>query len=452
MSVQVAPVDTAYRSAIDAVRAAAHRLERQPSDFDPVLERIGNAKVVLLGEASHGTHEFYRARAELTRRLIEEKGFDIVAVEADWPDAYRVNRWVRGASTDNDAEEALRGFARFPTWMWRNSDVLDFVGWLRDHNESLPRGAPRTGFYGLDLYALYSSMRAVIDYLESVDPELAGRARQRYACFDQYGEDCQLYGRAAAFGLTPGCEREAIRQLVELRHGAAELMKRDGRIPEDEFLFAEQNARLVVSAEAYYREMFRGRVSSWNLRDQHMADTLDALIRYFEARRGSCRVVVWEHNSHIGDARATEMGAGGELNVGQLARQRYGRDVVLAGFSTYAGTVTAATNWDGAPERKRVRPGLPSSFEALFHDTGIDRFVLQLDDPRLKPLDAARLQRAIGVIYRPETERSSHYFMTRLCQQFDIIFHHDHTRAVEPLERTSLWEAGEAPETYPHGL
>jgi len=439
------------RGADEGIARAAHPLRRAPGDFDPLLERIGDARVVLLGEATHGTHEFYRARAELTRRLIEEKSFDIVAVEADWPDAYRVNRWVRGAGHDTDAEEALRGFKRFPTWMWRNADMLDFLGWLREHNDRVPPGRPRVGFYGLDLYALYASIAAVVEYLEQVDPELATHARNRYACFDHFGEDSQAYGYAAELGLTSGCERDALQQLLELQRRAADLAKRDGRIPEDEFFFAEQNARLIVNAEAYYRSMFGKRADSWNQRDRHMAETLDALLRHFAAKAQPARAVVWEHNSHVGDARATQMGAAGEWNVGQLARQAYGGEAVLVGFTTYDGTVTAASDWGAPAERKRVRPALPGSVEALFHETGIDRFLLMLDDDSLDALDVPLLERAIGVIYRPQSERVSHYFTTHLRQQFDAVFHHDHTRALEPLERTVAWDEGEAPETYPYG-
>lgn len=440
-----------YRDTIDAVSSAAARLERAPGDLDSLLQRIGNASVVLLGEGSHGTHEFYRARAELTKRLITEKGFEAVAVEADWPDAYRVNRWVRGTGEDVDAEEALGDFERFPTWMWRNTDVLDFVGWLRDHNDGLPVGAPRVGFYGLDLYALNAARRAVLEYLDQVDAELARRARHRYACFDSFGEDPQVYGRAAWLG-APTCETEVVNQLVEMQRRGAELARRDGRIPEDEYFFAEQNARLVVDAEAYYRSMFGPRNASWNLRDRHMTDTLRALVGHFRGKGQRGRIVVWEHNSHIGDARATQMGAEGQLNVGQLTRQAFGRDAVLIGFTTFSGTVTAASDWDEPPQRMRLRPALPTSYEALFHASGIDRFLLLLDDPRVRGLETPRLERAVGVIYRPGTERQSHYFMARLPGQFDAVLYHDHTRALEPLERPAGWLAGEAPETYPTGL
>jgi erythromycin esterase-like protein len=438
----------------DVVRDAAQPLTGAASDYDPLMELIGDARFVLLGEASHGTHEFYRARAEITKRLILEKGFTAVAVEADWPDAYRVNCYVRGAGADTEATEALGGFQRFPQWMWRNADVLDFVGWLREHDDSLPPDGPQVGFYGLDLYSLYSSVEAVLQYLEKVDPEAARRARYRYSCFEHFAEDSQAYGYAASFGLSESCEEEVITQLSELRRRAELYLARDGRVAEDELFYAEQNARLVKNAEEYYRTMFRGRVSSWNLRDRHMAETLDALVRHLDGQGGKTKVAVWEHNSHLGDARATQMGESGEWNVGQLVRERHGRDAVLVGFSTYNGTVSAASDWGAPAERKRVRPGMPGSYEALFHDTGLPSFLLTLrgGGRAAAELRKPRLQRAIGVIYRPETERLSHYFTARLSDQFDAVIHFDHTRAVEPLERTAEWETGEAPETFPTGI
>src|SRR5919106_1824742 len=266
----------------ETLRIASHPLSGSSRDYDPLLEMIGDARLVLLGEASHGSHEFYRERARITQRLIEERGFTVVAVEADWPDAYRVNRWVRGTGSDTVAAEALGDFVRFPRWMWRNRDVLAFVSWLRDHNDALPPGGRKAGFYGLDLYSLFSSIEAVIRYLEQVDPEAARRARYRYGCFDHFGEDSQAYGYAAEVGMSPTCENEAVHQLLDLQRRAADLSRRDGRIPEDEFFYAEQNARLVKNAEVYYRTMFRGRVSSWNLRDTHMADTVDALVSHLQ--------------------------------------------------------------------------------------------------------------------------------------------------------------------------
>jgi len=428
---------------------------RATSDFDAILQLIGNARFVLIGEASHGTHEFYAMRAAITQRLISEKGFNAVAVEADWPDAYRINRFVRGISDDAEAIDSLGDFKRFPTWMWRNADVLDFVGWLREFNDRISAGDDqKVGFYGLDLYSLYTSIERVIGYLEQVDPEAARRARYRYGCFEQYGEDTQAYGYAATFGLTPSCEKEVISQLVDFRNQASAYASRDGHIPPDEAFFAEQNARLIANAERYYRSMFSGRISSWNLRDQHMAETLITLAEHLRRRAGrQAKIVVWEHNSHLGDARATEMGRQGELNVGQLVRERYGDDCRLIGFTTHTGTVTAASEWDGPAERKKVRPAMEGSYELLFHQWNEESFYLPLrENAAAAPLEDPRLERAIGVIYLPQSERVSHYFFASLPRQFDAVLHYDTTRAVEPLERRELEHTPEAPETYPSAL
>jgi erythromycin esterase-like protein len=437
-------------SLLRSVRDAAHRLVGSPVDYDALLELIGDARFVLLGEASHGTHDFYDQRAQITKRLILEKGFNAVAVEADWPDAYRVNRYVRGAMQDTSGELALSGFKRFPTWMWRNADVLDFVCWLREHNDAAPETA--AGFYGLDLYSLHASIDAVLAYLRKVDPEAARRAHYRYACFDHFGDDTQAYGYPTSFGLAESCEQEVVGQLVELQRLAADHASRDGRVADDEFFFAEQNARLVKNAEQYYRSMFRGRVESWNRRDAHMAETLDALVAHVTSRGRKPKIAVWEHNSHLGDARATEIGEAGELNVGQLVRQRYGAEAVLVGFTTHHGTVTAASDWDAPAERKRVRPALPDSYESLFHEVNIERFMLDLrSGGHAEGLRTARLERAIGVVYLPETERRSHYFYARLPEQFDAVLHFDETRAVEPLERIPV-PSGEVAETFPSGV
>jgi erythromycin esterase-like protein len=437
-----------------AIAASAHLLKGSPDDYDPLLDLIGDARFVLLGEASHGSHEFYQERARITQRLITEKGFTAVAVEADWPDAYRVNRYVRGESEDRSSEQALAGFRRFPTWMWRNTEVVEFIDWLRDHNAAvLP--ARQVGFYGLDLYSLYTSIDEVLHALQKIDPEAARRARERYACFDHFDEDSQRYGYVAAFDLAASCEDAVIAQLHDLQAHATDALRSDGRQTSDALFYIEQNARLVMNAEEYYRTMFRGRVSSWNLRDRHMADTLQALERHLSQNADApAKIVLWEHNSHIGDARATEVGQQGEWTVGQLARETYGNAVRLIGFSTYQGTVTAASDWDAPAERKRVRPALPGSYEEVFHQTGIPRFLLPLRtrDAATEALSQRRLQRAIGVIYRPETERQSHYFHTVLPQQFDAILHFDETSAVQPLEAGSVWHAGEVPETFPAGV
>jgi erythromycin esterase-like protein/predicted phosphoribosyltransferase len=435
-----------------AVRASARPLTGATRDYDPLLNRIGDARFVLLGEASHGTHEFYRERAEITKRLIVEKGFAAVTVEADWPDAYRVNSYVRGVGDDVDATEALADFRRFPTWMWRNTDVVAFIEWLRAHNETRSAGDRKVGFYGLDLYSLRASMKAVLRYLEKVDPSAVQRASERYACFDQFGEDTQVYGFMTGLNLTKSCEEEVVSQLVELQRRAANSGHHSGRVTEDEMFNAEQNARLVRNAEAYYRAMFIKEQPSWNLRDRHMVEMLDALVSHLDRQGGPVKVVVWAHNSHIGDARATEMGQRGELNVGQLVREQYEREAVLVGFTTHHGTVTAASAWDGPAERKRVRPALTNSYEALFHAAQPGRFLLTWSEDVAAHLRNPRLERAIGVVYRPDTERTSHYFGVRLPDQFDAVLHFDETRAVEPLETTAEWEAGEVPETFPFGV
>ena len=426
---------------------AVHTLRGELSDYDALIERALGARFVLIGEASHGTQEFYRERAEITKRLIAEAGFTAIAVEADWPDAYRVNRYVRAVGDDASAEEALRDFRRFPAWMWRNTEVAEFIALLREYNDALAPGTAKVGFYGLDLYSLYTSMEAVVRYLERVDPAAAERARERYACFDQFGRDPQVYAYEAGIAGAEPCEQQAVEQLLELREIAAGIATRDGEIDADGRFFAEQNARLVVNAEAYYRATFRGGQAGWNLRDRHMAGTLDELVSHLERTSGPTKVVVWAHNSHLGDQRATEHARAGQLNLGQLVRERHGAETLLVGFTTYTGTVTAASEWGGIAERKRVRRALPGSWEELLHERELPRFWLEPGS-----LPGRRLERAIGVIYRPETERISHYFHARIADQFDAVVHIDETHALEPLEPTSEWTAGELPETYPTGV
>ena len=439
---------------IKAIREKAVRLKGAADAADEIISSVGDARFVLIGEASHGTHEFYQCRAAITKRLIAEKGFSAVAVEADFPDADRVNRFGRGAGADESAEQALRDFQKFPLWMWRNEDVLEFAEWLRDYNADKKSPAEHTGFYGIDLYSLHASIEAVLDFLRKVDPDAAKQAHSRYSCFDHFGEDAQSYGYAASYDERFSCEDEAVKQLVELQQRAAEYAQRDGRIDRDEYFFAEQNARLVKNAEEYYRQMFRGRVSSWNLRDRHMAETLDALAAHLEAGDAAAKIVVWAHNSHLGDARATEMGERGEWNVGQLVRERYGKDAVrIIGFTTNAGTVAAATDWGDAAQIKRVRPARKDSYEFIFHETELPAFFLDLRDEKInEELRRPQLERAIGVVYRPETERASHYFAARLSEQFDGIIHFDETTAVEPLEQAARLTNEDAPETYPTGL
>lgn len=436
---------------LDVLRGAAQVLGEDDDDYDPLLRLAGGRDYVLLGEATHGTHEFYAMRSAITRRLVATGGFDAVIVEGDWPDVLRLNRYVTGRSGDS-LDEAFAGFQRFPAWMWRNRDVREFIHWLRGHNAALP-GHARVGFYGMDLYSLYRSADAVVAYLETVDPEQAQRARRLYACMDHV-RDPQDYGAAAAAGLRPSCRDAAAVLLTELARCSGDYLGADGPVAADEQFFAERNAHVVLDAERYYRGMFEGRVQTWNLRDSHMVNTLFALRRHLRAGGRPGRIVVWAHNSHLGDARATQMAQRGEWNVGQLLREQAGISATLCvGFTTYTGQVTAARDWDAAAERRWVRPAHQDSYEHLFYRTGKDRFFLSLHDDAASALREPRLERAIGVVYRPETELGSHYFMASLSAQFDAIFHIDETSAVEPMDVTARWTRHqELPETYPSGL
>jgi erythromycin esterase-like protein len=459
MSVLPDRIRTADHAALTALAQAARPIDGRDDDYDELLAEIADRRVVLIGEATHGSHDFYSERARITRRLVEDHGFTVVAVEADWPDAYRVNRYVMGLSDDRSATEALADFRRFPTWMWRNTDVVEFVDWMREHNARTADPLHMARFHGLDLYSLRTSIDAVIAYLDEIDPDEARRARERYSCFDHVGAEGQAYGFALAFEQAVPCESEVVAQLISLRRQAADYARRDGWLAEDELFCAEQNAVLVRDAEEYYQQMYRAEVSSWNLRDRHMAATLDALLDHFDRRGAHTKVVVWEHNSHIGDARATGMSVRGELNVGQLARQRYGEHAVaLIGLTTYDGEVTAATDWGRPARRRTVRPALSESYEHLLHEVVDERlaparFWLPMTDPAAAAVLAEpRLERAIGVVYRPQTERASHYFPARLDRQFDVVVHIDRTSALEPLDDVAAWDPLEPPETYPTGI
>lgn len=427
-------------------------LSGSATDYSSLLERIGDSRIVLIGEASHGSHEFYRERSRITRELIDRKGFTAVAVEADWPDAYRVNRYVRGQGRDCSPEESLRDFRRFPAWMWRNNDVLDFVEWLHARNSAQHFEETKVGFYGLDLYSLRASMEAVVTYLETVDPQAASAARHRYSCFDMFESEGQRYGHAVMLNVAAPCEDEVVAQLADLRSRQADLISRDGWIAEDEYFFAERNAHLVLNAERYYRTMYRGHASSWNIRDIHMVETLAALESHLGRMSDEVRIVVWAHNSHVGDARATEMARRGEMNVGQLTRERWPGETFSIGFTTYQGRVTAASEWGAPAERKRVRPALRGSYEDGFHSMQEPLMLIPTREPGNDSLSGSRLERAIGVIYRPESERTSHWFHADLRSQFDAVIHIDSTSALQPLERNAVWDLGEPPETYPTGL
>jgi len=425
----------------------AEAAERLPDFDDPafgrLFDRFADRRVVLLGEASHGTSEFYRARAAITRRLIEAHGFAILAVEADWPDAAAVDRHVRDRPARSRAEPP---FQRFPTWMWRNTDVASFVDWLRRHNEGVRDPDRRAGFYGLDLYNLSGSIAAVLEYLDKVDPDAAAAARERYGCLTPWQKEPSTYGRAVLTAGYRKCEQAVVEQCRELLRHRLAYEGEDG----ESFLDAAQNARLVASAERYYRIMYYGGAESWNLRDTHMFETLEHLL---EARGPRSKAVVWAHNSHIGDARHTDMGAvRDELNIGQLCRERFGEAAALIGFGTHVGTVAAATDWDGEMEVKRVRASRGDSYERLCHDSGVPRFLLDLrrDEALRRRLLEPRLERFVGVIYRPETELMSHYADASLPQQFDAYVWFDESSAVTPLGPEHAREG--VPDTYPFGL
>lgn len=398
------------------------------ADLGPLLERLAGARVVCLGEATHGTSEFYRMRARITRELVARHGFRIVALEADWPDASRVDRWVRGEA--NGAAPGEAPFTRFPRWMWRNFEMLELLGWLREHNELRRDEEPKAGVYGLDLYSMFTSIRAVIEFLERVDPAAARVARQRYSCLTPWEHDPQAYGAAALSGRYRVCEKEAIAMLRDLLARRLELSEQDG----ERFLDAARNAALVANAERYYRAMYFGGDESWNERDRHMFETLEALLDFHGPQ---AKAVVWAHNSHLGDARATEMGVHGQLNLGQLCRERFGEAAHLIGFGTDHGTVAAARAWDGPMEVMRVRPAHPESYEHLCHESGVAAFFLPLREPERmevrEELLAPRLERAIGVVYRPESELASHYFHASLPVQFDAWIWFDETTAVHPV-------------------
>lgn len=407
-------------------------------DLEPLIRRIGDARIVLLGEASHGTSEFYRMRDRITRELVAHHGFEIVAAEADWPDAARIDHWVRHL----DREPARwSAFARFPTWMWRNREVAAFVDWLRDHNRERPPER-RTGFYGLDLYSLFTSIDAVLGYLDDVDPESAAVARQRYGCLSPWEGDAAAYGAAVLRGRYRACEDEVRAMLEDLLAKRITELPADGERLQD----AIQNARLVADAESYYRTMYYGSADSWNLRDRHMFDVLKTLLDF---RGPDSRAVVWAHNSHVGDARATEMSARRELNLGQLSRQVFGHRSFHVGFGTDHGSVAAASDWGGPMEIKKVLPSHRDSYEWICHESERTAFLLDLHGGAAESLSDPRLERAIGVVYRPETELASHYMQAVLPRQFDEYVWFDETRAVTPLSTIDLEGT---PDTYPFGL
>ena len=428
---------------VQAIAAACEQFDTVDSaNLEPLLARIGDARVVLLGEATHGTSEFYRMRENISRELIDRKGFNFIAIEADWPDAARIDRYVRHAGHRSARWSA---FARFPAWMWRNQETRKFVDWLRARNTGLPKHE-RVALHGLDLYSLYNSIHSVIAYLEQVDPATAEVARRRYACLTPWQSNPASYGYVALNDQYRSCEREVVSMLSDLLIAEQRYAAQDG----EHFLDAVQNARLVANAERYYRKMYYGSRASWNLRDSHMFETLQNLLNFYGPRS---KAIVWAHNSHIGDCRATEMSRRGEHNIGQLCREEFGAGAYLVGFGTHSGHVAAASDWDGPMEVKQIRPSMAGSYERLCHDAGCANFLLPLRNPKseqlIEDLSKPRLERAIGVIYRPETELQSHYFQAVLPRQFDEYIWVDQSSAVSPLT-TEVIEG--LPDTYPFGL
>jgi erythromycin esterase-like protein len=435
------------RRALSAGLARIARPLASSRDVDPLIDAIGDARFVLLGEASHGTSEFYTWRTEISRRLIEQHGFSFIAVEGDWPDCYQVNRYVKGRSaTATSAFDVLHAFERWPTWMWANREVVELVEWIRERNRGKAEER-KAGFFGLDVYSLWDSMRAVTQYLERVDPELAATARRAYNCFEPYAEDVQDYARATALVPT-SCEDEAVSVLRELRTRAP-AFKEDGR---EGYFNAEQNALVARNAELYYRTMVRGGPASWNVRDRHMVETLDRLMQHHGPE---ARAIVWEHNTHIGDARFTDMARAGMVNVGQLVRQAHEREgVMLVGFGTHRGTVIAADEWGEPMERMPVPAARHDSFEDIMHDADVGDALLLFngaDDGGVPGLDEPIGHRAIGVVYDPGAERWGNYVPTIMPRRYDAFVYIDQTRAVDPLHMPVVVD-GEAPETYPSGV
>jgi len=419
---------------------------RGPDDLDPLLDQIGNARFVLLGEASHGTADYYKLRTTLSQRLIAEKGFSFIAVEGDWPDCYRVNRYVKGLPDAGEhAREVLNAFQRWPTWMWANEEIVALAEWLRQENERLP-DPHKVGFYGLDVYSLWESLYALLGYLHRADPDALPAAWQALRCFEPYGEDVEEYARAAHF-VPNACEEEVIALLQELRRKAPQYQGSD----RDEYFNAEQNALVLQNAEAYYRAMIHGGAETWNIRDRHMTETLDRLMGHHGP---TAKGIVWEHNTHIGDARFTDMAQSGEVNVGQLVRERHGDEgVVLVGFGSYQGDVIAARQWEAPMRRMPVPPARDGSWEAVLHEIAPrDQLLMLAGADQTRELLQPRGHRAIGVVYHPEYEHLGNYVPSVLPRRYDAFLFVDKTEALHPLHDVQAEEDGEVPETYPSGV
>jgi erythromycin esterase-like protein len=407
------------------------------------MERIGDARYVLLGEASHGTSEYYVWRMWLSQRLIREKGFKFIAVEGDWPDCYQVNRYIKGyPDSGKSARDVLQAFDRWPTWMWANWEIVALAEWLRKYNLAVPE-EKRIGFYGLDVYSLWESMDAVMQYLQRMDGSAVEAARKAYRCFEPFGEDVQEYARATASFVPETCEQEAAAMLAALRRELPD-WSRDGG---EAHFVAEQNALIVKNAETYYRTMVRGGPESWNVRDRHMVETLDRLMEFHDS---DAKAIVWEHNTHIGDARATDMALSGMVNVGQLVRQAHrADDVAVVGFGSHRGQVIAGRQWGAPMERMRVPEAQPGSWEAVLHGASQNDKLMLMDDCAGSPVSRFQLgHRAIGVVYEPAFESWGNYVPSVLPERYDAFLYIDESRALHPLHIKPRPDA-EPPETYP---
>lgn len=434
-----------------------HSIEGKETDYDVLMDHIADARVVLLGEATHGTQEFYAARAEITKRLITEKKFTVIGIEGDWPDTYRVNRFIHHKGSDKNAAEALADYKRFPAWMWRNKEFASLVQWLRTYNQGVCEKSDVIDIFGLDVYSLHRSIEIIISELEKIDLQAAKEARSRYACFDAY-QDPQEYGYISSLFLNKTCHSEVMDQFIDLKNKEISFFKNEDMDPEEEKFYIEQNALVIKNAEEYYRSLFGQPPSvSWNIRDRHMMQTVSAIEQYKKETTGQdAKIIIWAHNSHVGDARGTQMASYGQINIGQLAKELYGAGAISVGFTMYTGTVSAASAWGGNVERKYVQPAFEDSIESFFHLSDKKAFYIALDeDPAIYQFFDTKdyLQRAIGVVYLPQVERHSHYFSAEITRQFDVIIHFDVSHAVEPFDKSTEWqEAEDAPETFPFGV
>lgn len=421
-------------SLVQALRDTINPIYPDSKSYYPLLDQIGDAHYVLLGEATHGTKEFYESRALITNLLIKEKGFNVIAIEADLPETYNVNAFLRDTNSKEPALSTLNSFQRFPVWMWKNIEMLSFIDNLKSiNNKKLPE--QRIGFYGLDLYSMYTSVEQVISYLQKVDPQAAEKAQKRYSCFFKYGKNDDAYGQAMSY-VSESCQKEVIEQLTDLQLKKMDYVENSSFLSNEDLFFAEQNAKLIKNAEQYYRQMFDKRVQTWNLRDLHMADTVESITQHITKVAGYAKIVIWTHNSHAGNALGTEFAKDGELNLGQLILFRHWGDAFLIGYTTYTGTVLAASDWGEDPKIIKVTPALDDSYESLFHETDLKAFIFDLTNinSKLDFFKQNHLERAIGVVYTPESEKVSHYFNARLADQFHAVIHFDNSSSIHAID------------------